>query len=247
MSDINKSATSLLVAEQFYSLQGEGKSAGVPCNFIRLAGCNLMCGGPTTHNDGLLSNGATWRCDTIEVWMQGLRKEFSDIHSHPGFNVDCRRIVITGGEPLMQQQDLEAFIEWLNEGIIDPYFIELETNGTIMPSNKMLDLVDQWNISPKLANSGMRETLRFKPEVLKAFVNHAHCQFKFVVNKLAHIREMIEQFSFIPPSLIWLMPGASTEDELKENAQATAEQALHYGFNFSNRMHIQLWNVKTGK
>ena len=68
----------LPIAETFYSIQGEGITTGYPSVFVRLAGCNLMCGGQGTQFDGELHDGATWRCDTIEVWMKGKMKEFVD-------------------------------------------------------------------------------------------------------------------------------------------------------------------------
>ena len=61
----------LIVSEYFYSIQGEGKTMGVPSVFIRLTACNLMCGGRGTEKDFKLHNGATWRCDSIEVWRKG--------------------------------------------------------------------------------------------------------------------------------------------------------------------------------
>ena len=48
------------IAEHFYSIQGEGRTAGYPAIFIRLSGCNLLCGGAGTQTDGKLHNGATW-------------------------------------------------------------------------------------------------------------------------------------------------------------------------------------------
>ena len=69
----------LAVSEVFYSIQGEGPTTGYPAVFVRLGGCNLMCGGEGTQKDKELHDGATWRCDTIEVWMKSRAKEFKDI------------------------------------------------------------------------------------------------------------------------------------------------------------------------
>jgi len=147
----------LAVSEVFYSIQGEGKTTGFPAVFVRLAGCNLMCGGKGTEKDGKLHDGATWRCDSIEVWIKGKSKPYAEI-----LPIECQEairnganVIITGGEPMLQQKNIEGFIQYIVEEINDFPFIEIETNGTIMPNNDMLNLVDQWNVSPKLANSGM--------------------------------------------------------------------------------------------
>jgi len=60
------------ISEHFYSLQGEGKTMGVPAIFVRLQACNLLCGGYGTQKDGKLHDGATWRCDTLDVWTKGI-------------------------------------------------------------------------------------------------------------------------------------------------------------------------------
>ena len=60
---------SLRVSEVFFSTQCEGVSTGIPAIFIRLTGCNLMCGGP---GGSLMKQGkATWWCDTEAVWKLG--------------------------------------------------------------------------------------------------------------------------------------------------------------------------------
>ena len=64
----------LNIAEDFYSVQGEGNTSGVPAYFIRLKACNLMCGGA---DGSLMKEGkATWWCDTEYVWRKGLEKPF---------------------------------------------------------------------------------------------------------------------------------------------------------------------------
>ena len=66
-----------------------------------------------------------------------------------------RHLVITGGEPLMQQDDLVELVTFLKP----EFYVEVETNGTILPNNELTTLVDQWNVSPKTKNSGNPEKL----------------------------------------------------------------------------------------
>jgi hypothetical protein len=68
----------LAISEVFYSIQGEGITTGTPSVFVRLGGCNLMCGGMGTQFDNELHNGASWRCDTIEVWMKAQSKQYHE-------------------------------------------------------------------------------------------------------------------------------------------------------------------------
>ena len=51
----------LAISEIFFSIQGEGKTVGIPSVFVRLGGCNLICGGEGTQNDKKLHNNAKWR------------------------------------------------------------------------------------------------------------------------------------------------------------------------------------------
>ncbi|MFA5346571.1 MAG: radical SAM protein [Methanoregula sp.] len=99
------------IAEIFRSLQGEGKNQGKTCLFIRLAGCNLRC---------------RW-CDTTSAQSGGIEMNIDAIlervwHQNPSY------ICITGGEPLLQADELEQLLVLLYEkGTV----IDIETNGTI--------------------------------------------------------------------------------------------------------------------
>ena len=102
------SAKTYRVNEIFYSLQGEGFWTGTPMVFVRLSGCNLRCSFcDTSHEDGvLLSAGAI---------LEKVRT----------LGGPCRRICLTGGEPLLQadKQLLDAFHQ-------AGYSVHVETNGT---------------------------------------------------------------------------------------------------------------------
>jgi organic radical activating enzyme len=236
----------LAVSEVFYSIQGEGKTTGFPAVFVRLAGCNLMCGGKGTEKDGKLHDGATWRCDSIEVWIKGKSKPYAEI-----LPIECQEairnganVIITGGEPMLQQKNIEGFIQYIVEQINDFPFIEIETNGTIMPSDDMLNLVDQWNVSPKLANSGMPLEDRINEEVLTKLSKY-NTQFKFVVSSRQDWEE-IKAINGIDKTQITLMPAGSNQEELKETKELVAEICKENYLRLTNRLHIDIWNKKTG-
>jgi 7-carboxy-7-deazaguanine synthase len=99
------------IAEIFRSLQGEGKNQGKPCLFIRLSGCNLRChwcDTPASQTGGIEMN-----LDTIleQVWRL-----------HPPY------VCITGGEPLIQAEELEHLLSSLHKRGTS---IDIETNGTV--------------------------------------------------------------------------------------------------------------------
>jgi 7-carboxy-7-deazaguanine synthase len=113
------------VNEIFYSLQGEGRWAGRAACFVRFSGCNLKC--PF--------------CDTDFVAYEEMEGEeiLQRLHA---LSVDCRMVVLTGGEPTLQVD--EELIQLLHRG---GYFITMETNGTrLVPKG-----VDWVTCSPKMA------------------------------------------------------------------------------------------------
>jgi 7-carboxy-7-deazaguanine synthase len=100
----------MMIAEIFRSIQGEGKSQGYPCTFLRLAGCNLSC---------------NW-CDTTYALGEGTDKREAEIISEIE-SLKGKRICITGGEPLLQGEKLLSLVRDLS---VMGYDIEIETNGT---------------------------------------------------------------------------------------------------------------------
>lgn len=100
----------LRLTEIFYSLQGEALSMGLPTIFIRLTGCPLRC-----HY-----------CDTTYSFTGGQRWSLNDILTHiQQFN--CKRVCITGGEPLAQPNAIALMKMLLEQG----YEISLETSGAL--------------------------------------------------------------------------------------------------------------------
>ena len=99
------------IAEIFASLQGEGRNQGKPCLFIRLAGCNLQC---------------RW-CDTAYAQKGGIETGIDAILEHIQ-SQNLSYVCITGGEPLLQADELEQLLVLLNQW---GYSIDIETNGTV--------------------------------------------------------------------------------------------------------------------
>lgn len=225
------------VPEIFYSVQGEGVSQGSPTVFLRLAGCNLAC---------------SW-CDTAYSWKrqeaeemtphQVLRAIMDIVDAESPADEPCRHIVITGGEPLLQQQELGELL-----GLLDGWRVEIETNGTQAPSGELAARVDQWNVSPKLSHSGNRIGRALVPETLAAFAATGNAWFKFVIaheSDWEEIRQTAETAG-IPRSRILLMPMATTRAELAAARAHVIGICLQHNVRYSDRLHIAVWDSKQG-
>ena len=99
------------IIEIFSSISGEGLRQGLPATFIRCAGCNLRC---------------AW-CDTPESHGEGTEMAIDEIVSAVSAGVP-RYVIITGGEPLLQEEELIKLLAALRDAGCR---IEIETNGTL--------------------------------------------------------------------------------------------------------------------
>ena len=246
--------TKLAVSEAFKSIQGEGPTMGVPSYFLRLAGCNLLCGGQGTDKDGNLHDGAEWRCDTIEVWQHGNKRTTSEIIEMFGerfiddINDNCH-LIITGGEPLIQQLALKAFFKELKLALEFIPYIEVETNGTIAPDPELIEYVGQWNVSPKLKNSGMSWNKRNSRMAMRYFADSNDSIFKFVIMDQSDWLEVLQDW-MAPNDLdgerVWLMPAAESREQLVEISAEIAEICRDHNINFSSRLQLINWDKATG-
>jgi len=229
---------SLLVAEKFLSIQGEGKNSGIPLIFIRLTACNLFC------------EGAGWRCDTIEVWQKGVSMKFEEI-LEPDWIQKLKEkkcgLIFTGGEPILQQDRIVKFYDWLKATHqIEPY-VEMETNGTKLPSNELIALIDHWNCSPKLSDSGNKKSRRFKPEDIRTIAKQKSASFKFVFSAQSDLTEIEEYIALgIRQDQVMLMPAGASTDELDQIRQKVVEICLDRGWRYTDRLQIVIWEQATG-
>jgi 7-carboxy-7-deazaguanine synthase len=99
------------IIEIYKSLQGESSYAGLPCVFVRLAGCNLRC---------------TW-CDSEYTFSGGKRMTLEEVESEVRrLSPDGGLVEITGGEPLLQEREVVPLMEYL---LASGYTVLLETSG----------------------------------------------------------------------------------------------------------------------
>ena len=218
--DTNK----LLISSDFYSVQGEGISTGVPSYFIRLSHCNLRCGmsteflnnirkqGPDALADGEIFVGdlhgkglATWTCDSTSQWaIRGESRDFrylidqwQEQEIYEDILDGTIHLIWTGGEPTIpkQQQAIVNFFNyWGSNEIVANVYNEIETNGTKVISPELFNLLDQINCSPKLSNAGMPRKMTRVPEAIERIMEHSNYQFKFVISKEEDLEEIFDDF-----------------------------------------------------
>ena len=230
--------------EIFASLQGEGPSAGTPVAFIRLSRCNLACtwcdtaytwhfeGDNRAHRDGVTFERKANQV-TLDIAQVAARIE----------KLGQKRLVITGGEPLLQAGKLADLLELLPD-----ISVEIETNGTIAAPPRLDIRVDQYNVSPKLAHSGNEAELALIPERLDAYATDPRAFFKFVIAEPSDLDEVLalqKRYRF-KPGHVFLMPEGTDSETIGSRARWLADLCLEHGFRLSDRLHIHLYGDTRG-
>jgi 7-carboxy-7-deazaguanine synthase len=239
--------------EIFHTIQGEGVSAGCPAVFIRASRCNLHCqwcdteytwnfqGTPWLHEKDTATRPAKHRKQdvTIEITPEEIAALV--------LQYQCPRLVLTGGEPLLQEVDFLEVIDRVRYSMAD-CVVEVETNGTRVPTPSFSKAVDQFNVSPKLANSGMDLSLRHSEEAFRHFAGSPKAWFKFVIStpeSLDEVRPLIGRYD-IPCERVILMPQGRSSAELDRISVWLAQSCRNLGFRFSDRLHVRLWGDTRG-
>ena len=225
----------MIINEIFYSLQGEGRLAGTPSVFVRLAGCPLRC---------------RW-CDTKYAWSLTAGTEYTPEQiRHEVGKYPTRHIVFTGGEPMTA----EGLAPFLHAFAHKRMHITIETAGLAFVSDLPCDLM---SISPKLSNSTpidplqaqQHEAQRSNPDAVRQLMERYEYQLKFVVDTTADLDEIaqyLEQLKQVNPDKVLLMPQATTKEELICKSLMLAKVCKQTGFAISPRWQVLLWDGQRG-
>jgi len=166
----------------------------------------------------------------------------------------ARHVVLTGGEPMIAPGIGELAGELKALG----YHVTVETAATVAPGGIACDLA---SLSPKLLNSApdprlhavwrrKHEALRWRPEVVRAWLDAYACQLKFVVAQPADIEEikgMLGQLQReVPRHRVLLMPEGTTAAGLRERAPWVSAQCRQEGFRYAPRLQIELYGNRRG-
>ena len=132
------------LSEIFYSIQGESTFAGLPCIFIRLAGCNLRC----------------IYCDTKYAYIKEFELSVDEILEEIKKYSPISLVEVTGGEPLLQD-DTYLLLDKL---IKEKYQVLLETNGSILLNRvpkKIIKIVDIKTPGSKMSDKMNWENINY--------------------------------------------------------------------------------------
>jgi len=224
------------IVEVFSSLQGEGKNIGKPSIFVRVWNCNLRC-----RFNGI-------ECDTpYAVYKEKDKAVMQDEKQlvERVKTLKVKHVVWTGGEPALYINYIVEVMKLLGE----EYTCEIETNGTIPVTKELIEVVDHFNISVKLRSSNQENDTydrnRIRPKALDSFPDDKS-YFKFVVTGAKDIAEILDLHKQYPQYPVYLMPEGITRDMIIKHSPEVADICIQYGFMFSPREHIIIWDMKRG-
>jgi 7-carboxy-7-deazaguanine synthase len=227
------------ISEVFYSIQGEGKLAGVPSVFVRASGCNLRCTWCDTPYASWNPEGPTLTVDQI----------VAEVKRYPS----AKHVVLTGGEPMIMPDVADACAAFKRHG----YHLTIETAATVFRPVP-LDLA---SLSPKLSNSTptAREGGRFAQAherqrqnipVVQQFLDASPSfQLKFVVateQDVAEIDAILSQVKGWREEDVLLMPEGTDAGTLAERGTWVGELCKRRGFRYCPRLHVLMYGNKRG-
>jgi 7-carboxy-7-deazaguanine synthase len=226
----------LVVSEVFGpTFQGEGPTLGRRAAFVRLGRCNLDC---------------RW-CDTPYTWDWARFDPAVELTERPVAAIveelevmDVDRVVVTGGEPLLQQRRL---LPLLDAAVARGWAVEIETNGTLAPSEATSAAVERFNVSPKTSNSGVARERAIVPDALAALLATGKAAFKFVatgVDDLDEIAAVVEEHGLAP---VYVMPEGTDAATVTARGRALADAVTARGWHLTTRLHVLLWGDERGR
>ncbi|MFE7576913.1 7-carboxy-7-deazaguanine synthase QueE [Streptomyces sp. NPDC057521] len=226
----------IIIAETFGpTIQGEGPSAGQSALFIRLSRCNLSCQWCDTP--------FTWDTARFDLRAESRRISIDEL-AQWALGVPTEIVVITGGEPLIQQDRLVPLVELLVAG---GRHVEIETNGTFVPLEGLVRRGVSFNVSPKLTNSGVPREQRISAPALKALRESGQAVFKFVVQgpqDLAEVDEIVSEFQL---GSVYVMPEGTTPEKIITGMQDLVPHLIERSWSLTPRLHVLLWGDERGR
>ncbi len=224
----------MLIAEIFHSIQGEGRYTGTASVFVRTSGCNLRCWFCDTPYTSWNPEGTAWSVEAILAEVA---------------RYNCPHVVLTGGEPML----VPDLVELTQELARSEAFVTIETAGTV----DLPVVADLMSISPKLRNStpvgdewaARHDERRHAPEVIRRLMRDYSYQLKFVIDRpddVADVEQWLTEFPEVAAENVYLMPQATTAEALREQSAWVQRAAMERGWQFSPRLHVEMFGNRRG-
>lgn len=204
--------TKYQISEIFYSIQGEGSRAGLPCVFIRMQECNLKCKWCDTVYAQDMNSGKTLTFDEI------IRK----VESY-----NCDFIEFTGGEPLLQ----DSVNDLINYFIEKKHTVAIETNGSIDISNipdSAIKIMDIKAPSSGMEKHFLKTNLKYinsKDEV--KFVLSDREDYEWAKNKYSELIQVCKPEILFSPAYSIIEPEQLAKWILEDKLKVRLQLQLH--------------------
>ena len=162
---------------------------------------------------------------------------------------DSTHVVLTGGEPMLVPDLVQLTRRLTEQGRL----LTIETAGTVdLPVTAHL-----MSVSPKLGNSTpvgdawaeRHDQRRHAPAVIRRLIGEYDYQLKFVIDKASDVADVevwLTEFPEASPEKVFLMPQATTAESLREKTEWIRNAAVDRGWQFSPRLHVELFGARRG-
>lgn len=209
----------ILVHEIYSSIQGESSHMGIPCTFIRTAGCHLRCS----------------YCDTAHAFFNGNEMSIEQIMARVK-GMGNKMVELTGGEPLLQQASITLLEHLVNGG----FTVLMETSGAVsikkVPKEVKV-ILDIKTPSSKEANKNVYDNLNFL---------WPGCEVKFVISDgkdYQFAKGICDKYKLYERTHVLFSPVVASLDP-KSLAQWVLEDRLNVRFQM--QLHRMLYGEQTG-
>jgi 7-carboxy-7-deazaguanine synthase len=245
------------VTECIAVIQGEGKFTGHPSFLIRTSGCNLNC-----QFKGSLCDASkeSWNHNNTSNKLFSLHDIDKVIKQYP----NIYKVFITGGNPTTNAKMFMDIVKVCQDNNLQ---IHIEDNGTQF-NPLFIGELDFISLSPKLKNSipvpGSfakeinREVTESDKKIhlknyrnidsLKKWIGYFDYQLKFVVSDEEELQEIEDLINEIDAdrNRVYLMPEGATREQLESRRKWVYETCLKLGYNYTDRLHILVYDDKKG-